>query len=130
MGRYREAEEKPRRGMWPVYGLLMAVAAAGIAYVLAPEALILVRRQSPQFNIGTFTDQQVELLFGGVIFMVLILIIALILAAFVPRQRGPNTINDKIMAKEKQRMEAERKERRKRQLALEKKMRQENKRLQ
>ena len=129
LGNYRVHEEKPRRGLWPVYGLMMAVSMGAIAYVLAPQLLRYVRNRSPQFSIGTLTDQEVTLLYGIIIFLVLITIGTLLLAIFVPRRRGADAITDKVMVKQKKLAEAEERARKKRQLELARKNREQSKRL-
>ncbi len=123
---YKEPEAK-RRGMWPVYGLLMAIALGAISYVAAPELLKFVRQRSPSFNIGTLSEQEVELFFAGIIFLVLLSFATLIIAAAVPKKKSD--VKDTDLVKEKKLIEAERRAHRKRQLEMQRKTREQNRRL-
>lgn len=124
---FRKAEKKSKRGMWPVYGLLMAIALGAIAYVLAPVLLQFVRSRSANFSIGNLTIEQVELLFAGIIFFVLIGIATLILAALTPKKKSE--VLDAVLVKERKQMELERRAQKKQQMEIARKMRQSNKRL-
>jgi type VI protein secretion system component VasK len=124
---YKVQKVTRRRGLWPFYGLLMAVALGAISYILSPQLVLFVRRQSPEFSIGDLTPDQVRLFFAGVIFLVLLSVVTLILAVAAPRKKSD--VKDRHLLKEKQAMEAARRTRRKRQLQVERKMRQQNKRL-
>jgi hypothetical protein len=124
---YKIPEEKPRRGLWPLYGLLMALAVGAISYVLAPELLRFVRSRSQDFNIGNLTEEQVILLFAGVIFLVLMAIATLILAFAAPKKKSQ--VKDASLVKEKKLMEAERRARKKRQLEIQRKLREQNRRV-
>ncbi len=124
---YKAPEKKPTRGMWPVYGLVMAVALGVISYILAPTVLEFVRRQSPRFSIGNLPEEQVVLFFAGIIFLVLLGIGTLILAFAAPRKKSE--VKDKQLVKEKEQMQAEQRARKKRQLEIQRKMREQNKRL-
>lgn len=124
---FRQAEKKTRRGLWPLYGLLMALALGAISWVFAPELLKFVRSRSERFSIGNLTDQQVELLFAGIIFFVLLGIVTLILAVAAPRRKSE--VLDATLVKERKAMEAEHRARKKRQLEIARKQRQSNRRL-
>jgi hypothetical protein len=124
---YKVPEKKNRRGMWPVYGLLMALAIGAISYVLAPELLKFVRQRAPQFSVGTLPESQVELIFAAAIFLVLIAVVTFLLAIFVPKKKSD--IKDTHLVKEKKAMEAERLARKKRQREVQKKLRQQNRRV-
>jgi hypothetical protein len=113
--------------MWPLYGLLMGLAAAAIAWVLAPTLFDFVRRRSPNFRIGTLTEEQVLLFFGIIIFLVLISIGTLIVAVSAPRKKS--RIRETDVAKERAKIEAARRARKKRQRELNRKMRESNQRL-
>jgi hypothetical protein len=124
---YRQAEKKNRRGLWPVYGLVMAIALGAISYVLAPVLLQFVRGRSPRFSVGDLTTQQVELLFAGIIFFVLIGITTIILGLTVPKKK--NEVLDAALVKERKAVDAEKRARKKRQLEIARKLRESNKRV-
>jgi hypothetical protein len=124
---FRQAEKKARRGLWPLYGLLMAIALGVIAYILAPMLLQFVRSRSANFSIGNLTTQQVELLFAGIIFFVLLGIGTLILGLTVPKKKSE--VLDAKLVKERKQMEVERRAKKKRQMEIARKLRESNKRL-
>lgn len=111
-----------------MYGLLMALALGVIAWVLAPMLLQFVRSRSPQFSVGDLTTQQVELLFAGIIFFVLLAIATLILAVTAPKKKGE--VLDATLVKERKQMDAEMRAKKKRQQELARKMRESNRRVQ
>ena len=124
---YRQAEKKSRRGLWPVYGLVMAIALGAIAYITAPLLLQFVKGRSPNFSIGNLPPEHVELLFAGIIFFVLLGIATLILGMTVPRNK--NEVMDATLVKERKAMDAEKRARKKRQLEIARKLREQNKRV-
>jgi hypothetical protein len=124
---YKEPEKKQRRGMWPVYGLFMAIALGAISYVLSPELLKFIRQRSPNFSIGTLPEDQVLLFFGGIIFLILLSFGTLIIAAAVPKKK--NQVKDAELVREKKAIEAEQRARKKRQLEIQRKTRDQNRRL-
>lgn len=128
MPQYRKVEKKKSKGLWPLYGLLMAVAAGAIAYVLAPQLLAFVLRRSPSFSIGTLSRDQVELLFGGIIFFVIIAVGGMIIAAFMPKKKM-DEVQDKHLRKQKEQMIKDEKARRIRRAMVEREMKKHNKRL-
>jgi hypothetical protein len=127
MSNFRVAEKKSRRGLWPLYGLLMALALGAISYVLGPVVLQFMRSRSAQFSIGTLNDQQVELLLSGIVFVLLLAFATLILAVAAPKKKSE--VKDAALVKEKRQMEVERKQRRKRELEIQRKLRESNRRL-
>lgn len=124
---YKVPEKKARRGLWPLYGLLMAAALGAISWVLAPQLLEFVRRRSPRFGIGSLTEDQVVLFFAAIIFLVLLGIGTLILAFAAPKKKSE--VKDKQLVKERAHMQAEDKARRKRQREIQRKLREQNRRL-
>ncbi|MBZ0302618.1 MAG: hypothetical protein K8J31_22935 [Anaerolineae bacterium] len=123
---YKMPEKRKRRGLWPVYGLMMAIALGGIAYIASPLLLQYIRRRSPQFSVGNLTDQQAALLFAGIIFLALLALVTMLLTLAVPKKKSQ--VLDKQLVQEKKEMEAARRARKKRQLEIERKMREENRR--
>ena len=124
---YNIEDYKKSRGLWPVYGLVLAVALGAIAYLLAPRLYDFVLTRSPSFNIGTYTREQVELFFAGIIFFVLLAITAGFVAMFVPRKK--TDVKDTDLVKERKQAEAERRARKKRQLKMARQAREEYRRL-
>ena len=120
---YRVAEKKKNRGMWPFYGLLMALSMGGIAYVLGPRLYEYVSRRSPNFSIGTLSEQEVILLFSAAIFLVLMSVAGLVVAIFAPKRQSE--VKDRDLARERQQRDAERRARKKRNRELDRKMREE-----
>jgi hypothetical protein len=124
---YRQAEKKSRRGLWPVYGLLMAIALGAIAYVTAPLLFNFVDSRSPNFSIGNLSKDQVLLLFAGIIFFVLLGIATLVLGLTVPKKKSE--VLDATLVKERKAMDAEKRARKKRQMEIARKLREQNKRI-
>ena len=80
---------KPKsKAMWPLLGLMMAVAAAMFAYVIGPELIPVVR----QITRGGFSGNeiprpQMELAFMVITWIVFIAIGGLIVAMFMPKKK-------------------------------------------
>jgi hypothetical protein len=127
MPEYRKAEVKKPRGLWPLYGLVMMIAAAGIGWALAPELYRLLNRNSG-FSIGTFTPDQVKLFLAGIIFFIVVAIGGLIIALFMPK-RKEDTVQDAFLKKQKQAMVKEEKARRVRRSIIEHELKKSNKRI-
>jgi hypothetical protein len=127
MNQFKVAEKKKSRGLWPVYGLVMALAAGAIAYVLGPSLSTWFQRRAPAFNVGTFTPEQVDLFFSALIFVAILGLGSLLVAVAAPRKKS--NVKETDLVKERKEMQAEQKARRKRRLELEHKMRQQNQRM-
>jgi len=112
MSQVRIAEKKRSRALWPVIGLLLAVALLAISYVLAPILVTWLRSISPQFSQGVraMTTSTVNLLFTGLLFLVLGALSALIIALLAPKKAINVKYTDLI--KERDAIEAEKKRRR------------------
>lgn len=124
---YTIPPKEKKRGMWPLYGLLMAIAAGAFAYVIGPELIPVVRN----ITSGGFTGQelppeQMRLAFMAVTFLVLVTIGALIVAIAMPKKKSRVKEND--LRKEKVLVQKEEKRRRARQLIMEQKMKEQNRR--
>lgn len=124
---YNIEDYKKRRGLWPLYGLVLAIALGAISYVLGPKLYDFVLTQQPNFNTGTYTRQQVELFFAGIIFLVLIAIAGGFVAMFAPRKR--TTVKETDLVKERKQKEAVRRARKKRKMQMERQAREEYRRL-
>lgn len=81
---------KPKsKAMWPLLGLLMAVAAAMFAYVVGPELIPVVRRLTGgAFRGNEIPRQQMELAFMFVTWILFIGIGGLIVAIFMPKKKS------------------------------------------
>ena len=125
---YRPPVKKKLKGMWPVYGFLMALALGAIAFVLAPN----VQRMVIQITRGNFTGQelppeQMRLVFTGIIFLVLGSIAALIVAFAMPKKKSQ--VQDAEMRKHKEVIKKEDRARKVRSRVIEHEMKKQNKRI-
>lgn len=125
---YKPPPKPKSKGLWPVYGLLMAVALGIISYFIAPT----VQRMVIQITKGGFTGQelppdQMRLFFTGLVFLVLGSIAALIVALARPKPK--RKVMDADLVKQKDAMRLEEKRRRARKAVIEHEMKKRNKRL-
>ncbi|MBZ0297559.1 MAG: hypothetical protein K8L99_33695 [Anaerolineae bacterium] len=125
MQEYKKKEEVRRTGMWPLWGFLMAVACAGIAYVVGPKLIPIAR----QITRGGFTGNelprdQLELAFMAFTFLVLIAVGALVVALAMPKKKA--TVLDTALKKEKEAMHMEEKRRRARAQIIDQRVKEEN----
>ncbi len=81
---------KPKsKAMWPLLGLMMAVAAAMFAYVIGPELIPIVRRLTRGgFSGNEIPRDQMELAFMFITWILFIGIGGLIVAIFMPKKRS------------------------------------------
>ena len=125
---YRPPPKPKSKGLWPVFGLLMAVALGIIAYFAAPS----VQRIVVQITKGGFTGHelppdQMRLFFTAIIFLVLGSIAGLIVAFAKPKPK--RKVMDTDLVKQKAAMREEEKRRRARKVVIEHEMKKRNKRL-
>jgi len=125
---YKPKPKPKSKGLWPVYGFLMALALGIISYFIAPYAEDIVIR----ITRGGFTGQelppdQMQLFFTGIVFLVLGSIAALIVAMAKPRPK--RKVMDADLVKQKAEMRQEEKRRRVRKAVIEHEMKKRNKRL-
>ena len=85
MSQIKVLEKRRKRGLWPIIGLLLAIALGVISYVLAPTVITWLRDRNARFGL-TLDPQVFQLLIAGVIFVILITIFALIVAAATPKK--------------------------------------------
>ena len=107
MSQIKLAETRRRRGLWPVMGLLLAIALGIISYFLAPTVIQLTRQLLPQFRTGGIPGDQLRLIFTALTFVVLLLVTALLVAIFMPKK--PMLVKESDLKKEREQMLAERK---------------------
>ncbi|GIL08876.1 MAG: hypothetical protein BroJett033_3870 [Chloroflexota bacterium] len=125
MGEYRIKAKPKRRGMWPVIGLVLALALGVIAWVVAPAVYAFIRQRLPAFSIGAFTEQQMTIFVAVLVFALLVALASVIVAAFAPR-RGKYDTRDAALRKEKNAMLREERERKERRREVEAKTRKYN----
>lgn len=113
MGQYRVKTERKKRGMWPLIGLILALALGAISWIAAPAVYAFLRQRLPQLNSGAFSEQQMTLFVAILVFALLAALAALIVAAFAPR-KGKHDTRDAALRKEKNAMLREEQERKKR----------------
>ncbi len=98
-----------RRAFWPVIGFVLAVSLGIIAYALGPAAYDFLRRSPiiPNFPPPGVPRGQWELILSGILFIVMVLLVALVIALAVPRDRS--RVNEKKLVKEREMMIREKK---------------------
>ena len=121
MGFPQADSKKGIRRFWPVFGFLMLIALAAIAYVLAPAAMDVTKRIIPQFRGTELPKIQMQWIFTGVVFVVLGLIAAGIIALTAPRSKMQ--VKETDLMKEREAMLRERQMQKKRQQDINRKMR-------
>jgi cbb3-type cytochrome oxidase subunit 3 len=101
MSQVKIKEKKQSRVAWPLMGFLLAVGLGIIAWYTAPllrEAL----PQNVQNTLARLTDVQEQLALATLIFFILLMIAALIVAIFAPKRRI--SVNEADMLKERNQM--------------------------
>lgn len=117
----KKKKKDPITAFLPAIGLLLIVAIGAVSYILSePAHKFLSENMS-----GVPADKEVGYVVGFVIFIVLMLFIAMIYAAFAPKP--PKLVSEKQLQKEKDDREREMRERKKRQRAISRKMAEERK---
>lgn len=122
---YRPKPKPKKRGMWPVIGFVLALALGAISWVLAPHVYRFLRARLPQLNTGTLTEEQVTIIVGVFVFVILVVLASLVVAAFAPRKSRHDT-RDAALRKEKEAMLRQEKERKVRRRMVEAEMRRQN----
>jgi hypothetical protein len=117
-----------KKGMWPLLGLMMAVAAGLFAYVIGPRLIPVVR----QITNGAFTGQelppdQMRLAFMVITFIIIIAFAGFILTLFIPRKKS--RVKETDLRKSRELNIKEEKRRRMRARYLEHQTRKQNKRI-
>lgn len=102
MSQVKLAENRRRRGLWPVMGLLLALALAAISYLIAPNVISLTRQLLPQFSTTGMPQLQVRLIFALLTFVVLLLFVALLVSLFMPKRKM--LVKESDMKKERDEM--------------------------
>jgi phosphotransferase system glucose/maltose/N-acetylglucosamine-specific IIC component len=124
-GKYAPKPKEPLRPFYPIIGLIIAAIAGAIAYFAAPPAYELIRANFLQNATGLPPVDQMELLIGVMIFLVIVMLFGLLFAAFQPRT--PKAVTERGLLEEKQEKERERRRAKQRQRTMREKMRKANK---
>lgn len=103
---------KPKsKAMWPLLGLMMAVAAAMFAYVIGPELIPVVSRLTRGgFTGNEIPPDQMDLAFMVITWIVFIAIGGLIVAMFMPKKKA--VVKEKELRTQREHKLSEQKRRR------------------
>lgn len=85
MSQVKMAERRNRRGLWPLLGLFLAVAAGAIAFLLAPLLIEFLQTQNRRFGVGMEPERLRLYVTIGITF-VFLSIAALIVALAAPKK--------------------------------------------
>lgn len=126
-GRAAGAKEKKGnlRPYLPALGLILAICMGAISAVLAEPVTTFLAKKMPAINTA---GPNIRWVIGGVIFLVLIGISSLILAAAAPKEKTNELATEKRLKQEKVDKEKERLEAKKRKREVQRKMAEESKR--
>jgi hypothetical protein len=97
-------EKKRKRGLWPVMGLILAVALGIISYFIAPAVIDLTKQLLPQFSTRGMSPRDVHLIFTFLTFVVLMAFVAFLVAIFMPKKAI--NVNEADLKKEREQMQA------------------------
>ncbi len=101
MSQARIAEKKTRRALWPVMGLILAVALGAIAW-FSKEAVIGILPATVRIQLDRLPGIQGELAVAAFIFVIMLGIVAIIVAVAAPKRRI--NVKEKDMFKERDKM--------------------------
>lgn len=122
--RMDEKAQRRRRAWWPLYGLFLSVAMAGIAYSLAP---IVGEATFNQFRPGVPQDTW-TLIVGGVIFFLLLMVSGMLFAFLAPKPvQSVSHITDSEINRERKLRQAEEVARKEREKEMRRKISKERK---
>lgn len=116
---FREKKIK-RKGQsyWPVFGLVLALALGVISWVVSPSAFNWLGTWLKGFPPAGVPRPTLELLITVILFVVLSLFAALLVALAMPKKKS--AVNEKQLAEERERMIEEKRMRRMRQKQMNK----------
>lgn len=122
--RQDEKAQRQRKAWWPIYGLFLMVAMAGIAVPLAP---IVGDATFNQFRPGVAKDTW-TLMVGGVIFFLLLMVAGMLFAFLSPKpQQSVSHITDREIDRQRKILHAEEVARKEREKAMRRKISKERK---
>lgn len=111
-----KAESKGVRPFLPIMGLVLIIAFGAIGYVLSPNAVMLAQNNLNGFDGGCYDaggkiiceNTGIQLIFAGLIFVVLMGFAGFFLALFSPKPKTDKLSTEKQLKKEKVEREKER----------------------
>jgi type VI protein secretion system component VasK len=113
-------EKKRSRALYPVMGMLLAVAIAVIAYMIAPDVIAWLRTNLRGFQTRGVPPEQLRLMISALIWLVLISCVALAVALFAPRKQL--NIKDSDLSKERKDLQEQKRQDRMRQRRINQQM--------
>ncbi|PJF39936.1 MAG: hypothetical protein D6737_15600 [Chloroflexi bacterium] len=113
------AKKGTNKALWPVLGLFMAASLGVISWFTAPTIKTLMVDNVAKFRGNELPEDQMQALFAGVIFIVLLGITGLLLAVTIPRDKDAKLSSHKQMMKDRKAMIAEREAKKRRRRMVE-----------
>lgn len=123
MSQVKIAETKKKNNpFWPVMGLVLAVALGVISWFIAPSVrdFVFTRFPNSVSAFATTSEANVQLIFTGVVFFILMCISGMIVAVAVPKKSSQ--VKDKDIRKQQASIRKEREVKKRKRLAMEKQM--------
>lgn len=125
-GKYAPKPKEPLRPFYPIIGLIIAAIAGAVAFFGAPPLYELIRVNFLQnATVSLPPVNQMEIIVGVMIFMVIVMLFGLVFALFQPKT--PRSITEQGLLEEKKERERERRRAENRQRTMREKMRKANK---
>ena len=119
--RKRKKSGSGLRPYLPVLGLFLAVALGAVSYVLGPYV-----SQFASTRMGLDNTPELEWVFRGALFLVLLLFVFMVFAVAVPRPKSQRLVTDRQLATEKDLRRKEQLAKKKRQREINRKMAEES----
>jgi hypothetical protein len=120
-GKYGAEKKDPLKPFYPIIGLIVIVVAGAIGYFAAPSLLTFTKPYLPA-EVLARPDNELQLLFAGMIFFVIVAVLGFAFALFAPRP--PKEVSDKALIAERNAREMERKRQKKRKSSMRRRMKQ------
>ncbi len=123
MGQYKVVIEQKSRRRWAAYGFLLIVALLIISWFLAPTAITISKNALKQLGpaLSSVPQVQQQIVYTLIIFFILAIVTALIVALAAPKR--PLNVSEKDLIKEREATERYKRMARKRQRTLNREMR-------
>ncbi|MFN8565679.1 MAG: hypothetical protein U0703_29530 [Anaerolineae bacterium] len=123
MGQYKVVIEHKSRKRWAAYGFLLIVALLIISWFLAPTAITISKNALKQLGpaLSSVPQVQQQIVYTLIIFFILAIVTALIVALAAPKR--PLNVSEKDLIKEREATERYKRMARKRQRTLNREMR-------
>ncbi|MCC6612537.1 MAG: hypothetical protein IT320_03605 [Anaerolineae bacterium] len=101
MSQARIAQKRTRRALWPVMGLILAIALGAIAW-LAKDPVMAALPANVRTQLGRLPGVQGEVAVAAFLFLIMLGIVAIVVALAAPRKRI--NVKDQDMLKERDNM--------------------------